>query len=90
MMRLYWSSGSVSIDGLRLRTYTSVLPDSPAPGSTEITRVTKSVSVKSDGGPIGCQVHASCLKIGASAKPSAGSVNAAAAMPPAPCARRPS
>ena len=40
--------------------------------------------MKSSGLPMICQSNGSRLKIGPSAKPSAGSVNAAAAMPPAP------
>jgi len=39
-MPLYWSSGSVSIAGLRFRTYRRVLPDSPEPSWTVTTLVT--------------------------------------------------
>src|SRR5436305_9587849 len=41
---------------------------------------------KSDGGPMGCQAICEVLNTGARAKPSAGSVNAAAATAPAPFA----
>src|SRR5579884_992527 len=85
---LNWSSGSVSMFGLRLRTYAIVLPASPIPGVIVITLVMYVLSGKSEVGPIACQLHDWRLKIGAIANPSAGRVNAAAAMPPTPLAHR--
>ena len=41
--------------------------------------------MKSEVRPIVCQLNGSRLKIGPSAKPSAGRAKAAAAIPPAPC-----
>src|SRR5438445_7570912 len=85
---LYWSSGSLSIDGLRARIYAIVLPASPMPGVIVMTLVMYVLAGKSTGLPTGCHSHGACLKIGAMAKPSAGSANAAVATAPAPFAAR--
>ena len=55
------------------------------PWTIVITLVLYVVWVKSSGGPIGCQSKGTRLNSGPSAKPSAGSVNAAAATRPLPC-----
>src|ERR1700742_1434112 len=83
---LYLSSGSVSIAGLRERTYAIDLPASPIPGTSTITLVWYVVSGKSDGGPIGCHANFVWWNTGARANPSAGSVKPATAIAPAPWA----